>query len=619
MNSALPDSPSLSQSALLVTGAASGIGRQIALQGAGRGAAVITTAINGAGVALATGGFQRTELAGTGISPTVVPPGSIRTNLARHSFAQSPAASEAVRQETVTSFMRGASDYQVGIVGAGFAGLAAALRLKKSGRDSFVIFDRAAEVGGTWRENTYPGCACDVASPLYSFADEPNPNWRSLYAGQPEILEYLKQVVSRNGLARHIRFNTDIVETRFREAPGDWLVTDRQGNSTSVRVLLLGLGPLNRPHVPAFPGLETFRGKAFHSSCWESGFDLRGKRVAVLGTGASAIQIIPNIAPEVASLTVLQRTPPWVVPRFDLKISGFAQGLYRRFPLLLRLKREFIYWLNELSGLGFTGHRRVNKLLEWIARRKLKKEVQDPVVREKLTPAYTIGCKRILKSDDYYPAFNRPNVHLVTEPLARFTERGILTADGTEHALDAVILATGFVAADINVYTRVIGPHGRDLVEEWKETGAEAYLGTTVAGYPNLGFLLGPNTGLGHNSVVHMMESQMHYLLQYLRYLEQREEGSFLDVKADVQDAYNRRLQEQFSGTVWSSGCQSWYLNAAGKNTTLYPRLTVTFRRQTRQFDPAAYRLGQQKGQAFRTPDHEVSQAPDIHSRFRGE
>ncbi|WP_017730895.1 flavin-containing monooxygenase [Nafulsella turpanensis] len=488
------------------------------------------------------------------------------------------------------------ADFQVGIVGAGFAGLVAALRLKKSGRDNFIIFERASEVGGTWRENIYPGCACDVASPLYSFAGEPNLGWSKMYASQPEILAYIKRVVANNGLDRHLRLNTDVVEVRFLESEGYWKVIDRKGNSYTVAVLLLGLGPLNRPHIPRFEGLEEFRGRTFHSARWDSSYDLKGKRVAVIGTGASAIQIVPSIAPMVKQLLVLQRTPAWVAHRFDKDFSGFSKWLFRRFPLLQQIQREVIYWLNELSGLGFIGYSHFNRLMAWLSLRKLKKEVKDPEVRKKLQPHYTIGCKRILRSDDFYPTFNRSNVQLITASIERFTQQGIRTKDGQEHFLDAVIFATGFVAADIQLYTKIVGRQGRLLIEEWKEKGAEAFLGTTVAGYPNMGFILGPNTGLGHNSVIHMMESQMNYLMQYIEYLEQSGKESFLEVREEVQEAYNKKLQRQFKGTVWNSGCQSWYMNEKGRNTTLYPRLTTTFRKITRKFNPEDYHLVQKGG-----------------------
>lgn len=492
------------------------------------------------------------------------------------------------------------TDFQVGVVGAGFAGLVAALRLKKSGRENFIIFERAAEVGGTWRENIYPGCACDIASPLYSFAGEPRAGWSKMYAPQPEILAYIKNVVAVNGLEKHLRLNSDIVEAMFLEKEGHWKVTDRQGASYTVSVLLLGMGPLNRPHIPKFEGLDEFSGHTFHSARWDSSYRLEGKKVAVIGTGASAIQIVPAIASQVEHLTVLQRTPAWVAHRFDKRFSSFTKRLFKLLPALQRLQRETIYWLNELLGLGFIGHSRLNRLMAWLSLRKLTKEVKSPEVRKKLRPNYTIGCKRILRSDDFYPTFNRPNVQLVTDSIKCFTSGGVLMADGREHHFDAVIFATGFVAADINLYTRIIGRDGRSLIEEWKEKGAEAYLGSTVAGYPNLGFILGPNTGLGHNSVIHMMESQMNYLMQLIEYLEQKGEGIYLEVKEEVQEAYNNKLQEQFKGTVWNSGCQSWYMNEKGRNTTLFPRLTTTFRKLTKKFNPEDYRLIRQEKSAER-------------------
>ncbi|PRY11656.1 cation diffusion facilitator CzcD-associated flavoprotein CzcO [Pontibacter ummariensis] len=370
-----------------------------------------------------------------------------------------------------------------------------------------------------------------------------------------------------------------------------WLVTDRQGNSTAVKVLLLGLGPLNRPHVPDFPGLGCYSGQYFHSARWDTSFNWKGKRVGVIGTGASAVQIVPGIAPEVAQLTVFQRTPAWVSHRFDKRFPPFSNWLFKRFPILQKLLREAIYWVSEFIGLGFIGNKRISKLLTWLSLRKLKKEVKDSDTRRKLTPNYTIGCKRILRSDDYYPAFNRSNVHLVTEPIQQFAPKGILTSDAMEHQLNAVVFATGFVAADMDLYTKVIGSEGNNLLDEWQAKGAEAYKGTTVSGYPNLAFILGPNTGLGHNSVVHMMESQMNYIMQYIQYLERSGEDSYLNLKEEVQQAYNNRLQQELKNTVWASGCKSWYLNKKGKNTTLYPRLTVTFRKETRHFNPEAYQV----------------------------
>lgn len=483
------------------------------------------------------------------------------------------------------------ADYEVGIIGAGFAGLVAALRLKKHQKQSFVIFERAAEVGGTWRDNVYPGCACDVASPLYSFADEPNPNWSNLFSSQSEIFNYIKNVVDKNDLRKHIRFNTDIVNTSFLSENGCWQITDAAGNSTTAKVLIAGLGPLNRPNIPKFDGLEKFKGDIFHSAKWNVNADLTNKRVAVIGTGASAIQIVPNIASTVSHLSVFQRTAPWISHRYDTFFSESTKRRFEKFPLLMRLQREFHFWLNEFFGLGFVGSKLMNKGMTWVSFQKLKKEVDNPILRQKLTPNYTIGCKRILKSDDYYPTFNRTNVSLITENIKAFTENGILTTDGQVHELDVVIFATGFHVADLNFYTKFVGRSGENLIDAWKKSGGEAFKGTTISDYPNFAFMLGPNAGLGHNSVVHIMESQMNYIIQYIENIEKLDENGYLDLKVAVQDAYNQEIQKQFAGTVWDSSCKSWYLNEEGKNNTIYPRLNTRFRKITKTFDLNDYEV----------------------------
>lgn len=491
------------------------------------------------------------------------------------------------------------STYQTGIIGAGFAGLVAALRLKRSGRNSFVIFEKAGEIGGTWRDNTYPGCACDVASPLYSFAQEPNPGWSRFFSSQPEILAYMKAVVQKNQLEKHIRYRTDIAEAVFCKETGCWQVKAVDGRTTTVQMLIAGTGPLNRPFIPSFPGRETFCGAAFHTAAWDHSVDLKGKRVAVIGTGASAVQVIPAIASVVEHLTVFQRTPAWVTPRRDRVFTEKEKRRFSRFPFLLKLRRESIYWLNELVGRGFIGNTLINRIMRWVSLRRLTREVSDLELRRRLTPGYQIGCKRILVSNDYYKTFNRRNVTLVTDAITAFTPEGLL-AGGRRYAFDAVVFATGFVAADIELYVKIIGPEGENLIDRWKVTGAEAYLGTTVAGYPNFCFILGPNTGLGSNSVVHMMESQMNYVMQYIQWLEKKK-SCYLDLKPEAQEQYNQKLQEQFKGTVWSSGCKSWYLNREGKNTTLFPRLATSFRRLTNKFDPSVYRICQTTGMYHET------------------
>lgn len=483
------------------------------------------------------------------------------------------------------------SDFQVGIIGAGFGGIVAALQLQKSGRNSFVVFERAAEIGGTWRDNVYPGCACDVESHLYSIADQPNPDWSMAFSPQAEIWNYLKKVVERNHLETHIRLNTDIVELNYLEERKVWEVTDRNSYTVCVQVILLAIGPLNRPNIPDFTGKDTFTGKQFHSSHWDTTLDLSGKRIAVIGTGASSIQIVPAIAPIVDQLLVFQRSAAWVTPRMNRKISRFEKKLFLKIPFTQKLYREGIYWLKEFLGLGFVGTAWLNRLSTWVALQKLKKEVKDPEIRKKLIPDYQLGCKRVLVSDDYYPAFNRSNVRLITESIGEITPEGIRTENGQKFPVDAIVYATGFEAAEVRSYTKITGQNGRVMGEEWEAEGVQAYHGTTVSGYPNLAFILGPNTGLGHNSVIHMMESQMHYILQYLAQLEKMGPLAALDVKPAIQSEYNRALQAKFKGTVWASGCRSWYINHMGVNTTIYPRLTAAFRKETKRFELKDYDL----------------------------
>jgi cation diffusion facilitator CzcD-associated flavoprotein CzcO len=484
------------------------------------------------------------------------------------------------------------TDYQIGIIGAGFGGLVAALKLKKEGKNDFVIFERASEIGGTWRDNTYPGCACDVPSHLYSLATEPNPEWRLKFSTQPEIFNYLKNVVIKNDLSQHIRLNTDIIEIKFIEIGGFWQVTDRTGKQTTVKALISATGPLNRPVIPKFQGLENFKGEKFHSSEWDKTCDVKGKRVAVIGTGASAIQIVPALAPDVTTLHVFQRSPAWIAPRMNRTISRFEKTMYKNAPFIQKGVREVLYWINEFFGKAFVGNKRIHKVAEFVALQKLNKEVLNPEVRQKLTPQYKLGCKRVLLSDDYYPAFNRQNVNLITETIEKLTADSIITKNGQAYPVDIIVFATGFEAAEVGIYTKILDKNGQNLIEHWGNMGVEAYRGTTVSGYPNLLFMLGPNTGLGHNSVVHIMESQMIYMLQYLDLLEKSGEKAYLDVKFAIQKAHNEVLQSQFEGTVWASGCKSWYMNKTGRNTTLYPRLTVQFRKEMQKLNVNDYEIG---------------------------
>lgn len=477
-------------------------------------------------------------------------------------------------------------DCEVGIIGAGFGGIIAALGLRQAGRDSFVIFERSIDVGGVWRDNVYPGCACDVKSDLYCLASDPNPDWSTSYASQPEILEYLRGVVRRHDLVPRIRFGTNITEVRYLEPHCCWRITSDQGNTWHVKALILGTGPQNRPFKPAIPGEESFRGTVIHSAKWDSSVDFRDKRVAIIGTGASAIQIVPSIAPLVSRLVVFQRSAPWILPRLNRRISQAEKTLFRLFPPAQAMVRSILYWTLEFIGLAFLGNRNISAFLTWIALRKLRHEVADPQIRAKLTPDYELGCKRVLVSDDFYPAFNRENVLLETDSIRRITPSGLETADGRLHDVDAIIFATGFVVADTDGYLPVVGANGLLLADAWNRSGYEAFLGIHVAGFPNLSLLLGPNSGLGHSSALHVMESQVRYITQYLSALDS---VSALDVKAAVQQTYSADVQERLTGTVWSSGCRSWYINRSGRNTTIYPGLTHTYRRATARLDLTNY------------------------------
>jgi cation diffusion facilitator CzcD-associated flavoprotein CzcO len=485
-------------------------------------------------------------------------------------------------------------NYETGIVGAGFGGIIAALELQRTGHRSFVIFERAHEVGGVWRENVYPGCACDVRSHLYSIETEPNPDWTESYASQPEILRYLKDVVRRNRLEEHIRFGANVSQVRFSEGDADacWEIHDEHGDEDGsicrVKMLILATGPHSRPRMLSFPGQATFNGDVFHSAAWDASVKLAGKRLAVIGSGASAVQIVPQVAGEVSHLDVFQRSAPWVLPRGSRKIGGFSQWLFRHVPLLQAFAREVIYWAMEFVGLAFLGNDRIGNWFSAIALRKLAREVKDPSVRAKLTPDYKFGCKRVLVSDNFYPAFNRPEVALVTDKIARIEPDGIRTEDGRLHQADVIVFATGFIVADTDNYLRVVGMDGRVLADEWNREGCEAYLGINVAGYPNMALLLGPNSGLSHSSALHVMESQMRYIVQYLEQIS-KEGTAWLDVKPEVQSLYNVKVQSRLVGTVWAAGCTSWYLNRNGSNAAIYPGLTWQYRRATARFNANDY------------------------------
>jgi cation diffusion facilitator CzcD-associated flavoprotein CzcO len=482
-------------------------------------------------------------------------------------------------------------DYQYGIIGAGFGGLVAALRLKESNRNSFVIFEKANELGGTWRDNIYPGCACDVPSPLYSIASEPNPKWTRLFSPQPEILSYLKNISIKNDIEKHIKYNSEIVSMEYNEKEGCWKMTTSSGKITHVKMVIMALGPLNRPIIPKLKGIELFEGKQFHSSQWDTQNKLKGKKVGVIGTGASAIQFVPQIAPIVEQLTVFQRSAAWIADRMDRSFSDKEQIGFEKVPSTQKALREFLYWLLEFRGRLFMGNKIIYNLIEKLALKKLEKEVKDPITRKKLTPDYKLGCKRVLSSDDYLPTFNKENVELITDGIKEITKEGIITNDGKLFPVDTIIYGTGFEAAEFSTTAKFIGINKLNLFDTWRKESMQAFKGTTISGFPNLAIILGPNTGLGHTSVVHMMESQMNYIMDYIAKLEKLDKKITINIKKETQDKYNKKIQSQFKGTVWASGCKSWYLDSNGKNTTLYPQLTTKFREELKKVDWEDYEL----------------------------
>ncbi|BCJ29261.1 flavin-containing monooxygenase [Actinocatenispora sera] len=479
--------------------------------------------------------------------------------------------------------------HDVLIVGAGFSGLGAAVRLRQAGRHDFVVLERADDVGGTWRDNDYPGAACDVPSHLYSLSFAPNPRWSRSFSPQPEIQQYLQGLVTRYDLAPHLRLGHELVEARWDEATARWHVRTGRGSFTG-RVLVIGTGPLSAPKLPAIDGLADFAGTTFHSARWRHDHDLAGRRVAVIGTGASAIQFVPRIAEEVEHLTVFQRTPPWIIPRNDRPISALEHWLYEHLPPTRLAARAGIYTARETLAVGMTLRPRLLDAVAAMARGHLQRQVADPALRERLLPDYRIGCKRILLSNDFYPALARDNVELVTEGIERIEPHAVRTADGVDHPVDTIVFGTGFEATRPPVADAVTGRDGARLADAWAD-GMTAYRGTTVAGFPNLFLLIGPNTGLGHNSMIYIIESQLNYLVTALSKMD--EHGIVaVEVDAGAQHAYNEGLQRRLDGTVWNTGgCASWYLDANGRNTTLWPSFTWRFRQLTRRFDPRGYHL----------------------------
>jgi cation diffusion facilitator CzcD-associated flavoprotein CzcO len=473
-------------------------------------------------------------------------------------------------------------------VGAGFAGLGMAIRLKQAGITDFAVLERADDLGGTWRDNSYPGCACDVPSHLYSFSFAPNPNWSHVFARQAEIWDYLRDCAQRYGITPHIRYGHEVRSAAWDDDAECWQLETSAG-PVSARVLVSGAGPLSQPSIPTLPGIETFGGTTFHSARWDHDHDLTGEHVAVIGTGASAVQFVPRIQREVGKLTLFQRSAPWVLPRPEHRITAAEKAVLRSVPLAQRALRTGIYLGGELGILGLAYDPRLTRPLMAMGRAHLRAQVRDPELRAKLMPRYTIGCKRILASSDYYPALTKPNTEVVTESIRGLRNGAIVTGDGTVREVDTIIYGTGFHVTDNPVSEMVRGRDGRSLAETW-EGSPQAYLGTSVAGFPNLFMLVGPNTGLGNNSIVFMIEAQVRYVLSALRAMDEHGLAA-IEVRPDVQAAYNEEVQRRMHGTVWTAGgCASWYLDANGRNSTLWPDFTWRYALRTRRLDVGDYR-----------------------------
>ena len=473
----------------------------------------------------------------------------------------------------------------VAIVGTGFSGLGAAIRMKQEGRTDFVLFERASDVGGVWRDNTYPGCACDVESHLYCFSFFPNPSWSHAYSGQREIWDYLRRATDHFELRPFIRFGHDVREAAWDAHAQKWRLETSHGAFTA-NVLVSAVGALSEPKTPQLPGIERFLGRIFHSARWDHDYDLTNKRVGVLGTGASAIQFIPKIQPEVSELVVFQRTPPWILPRNDVAFDAAARERHEASGLARAVTRSAIYLKRELLGTVFF-EPRLAALGERLAVRHLESVVADRGLRAKLTPSYRMGCKRILVSDDYYPAVGQPNVVVETAPIVAVRERDVVTEGGAVHALDALILGTGFDVTEMPFARRVRGRDGRTLAETW-DGSMRAHLGTTVAGFPSLFVIPGPNTGLGHSSVLLMIEAQIEHLLGALAHLDAAGAAS-VEPRQDAQQRFVDEVEQKMQSTVWLTGCRSWYLDRHGRNSTLWPGHTFSFIARVRRFRREEY------------------------------
>ena len=480
------------------------------------------------------------------------------------------------------------SSYRVIIIGAGFGGIGMAVALRQAGIEDFLVVDRGNDLGGTWRDNVYPGAACDVPSNLYSFSFRPG-RWSGRFPPQQEILAYLRRLVEERGLGRHFRFGSGVTGAEFDDRRAAWNLTLDDGGTLQATAVVSAVGQLNRPALPDIAGREDFAGRSWHSARWDHGVDLAGRQVAVVGTGASAIQFVPEVAKTGAHVAVYQRSAPYVLPKTDTVYGHAKHALFGAFPLVRKADRLRIFLYGEMLTSGFVISPKLLATPMRMWRHQLRTHVTDQKLREKCVPDYVMGCKRVLFSNDWYPTLARPNVEVVTDPIERIVPEGVVAADGTTRHADVIIYGTGFKTLDFLAPMSVTGLDGRSLHETWRD-GARAYLGISVSGFPNFFMLYGPNTNLGGNSIIYMLEGQIGYVLGALRALE--DEGlDWLDVRLDVQRAFNDWVHEASRTSVWESGCHSWYTTASGRNITNWPVQTFVYRHRVRRFDLAQYRV----------------------------
>ena len=479
---------------------------------------------------------------------------------------------------------------KIAIIGAGFGGLAMAIRLLQSGIQDFIILEKADDVGGTWRENQYPGAACDVQSHMYSLSFAPKKDWSKRYAEAPEIFDYIQDLIKEFDLKKYIQFHQEVVASRYHEDTLHWHIDLKSGQKIEAQFMVFASGPLHVPQIPHIKGIEKFQGEVFHSAQWDHNYNLNDKNVASIGTGGSAIQYIPEIAEKVKNLYVLQRTAAWVIPRDERAYNALDKKLFSRFEWFRKLHRSRLYWSNESRVVPIVKPKMIQygqKLAEIF----IKFQVKDKATIKKLTPDYILGCKRILISNKYYPTFNRKNVELITDAIQEITEKSIIFKTGEERQIDCLIYGTGFIT-DPRIYLKSFacyGQNGLELKDAWKN-GAESYYGICTKNFPNLFQLLGPNTILGHNSVIFMIESQVNYILQLIQLVDKTQTQAIV-IKPEVQDQFNHKIQQKLEGTVWQSGCVSWYQQDGGKNFALWPTYTWKYWLETRKANPSAYRL----------------------------